>query len=151
MLIWRINKGNPEFVLQINNFMYQKKKLPHLNFHLKGIKANFIRLWMITRLEVSSLLWSHAKLFLLHSHSYSSHTYHPLTSPLKGYALSEIIAILNVYKNAIFERKKLSQYVYYVICFLKIYVYWGFVFNSKTFLFNSILSNILINTTDEAT
>ena len=81
----------------------------------------------------------------------SSHTYHPLTSSLKGYALSEIIAILNVYKNAIFQRKKLSQYAYYVICFLIIYVYRDFVFNSKTFLFNLILSNILINTTDEAT
>ena len=25
MFIWRINKENPEFVSQINNFMYQKK------------------------------------------------------------------------------------------------------------------------------
>lgn len=50
-----------------------------------------------------------------------------------------------------FREKKMSQYACYVICFLIIYVYWGFVFNSKTFLFNLILSNILINTTDEAT
>ena len=49
MFIWRINKENPEFVLQINNFMYQKKKYcPIYTFTWKESKLIlFICEWLL--------------------------------------------------------------------------------------------------------